>query len=75
MEIHLLAVAYVRSHHLSAETRETRKSREKSRSAGTRLKRYADWQSHSGWYQPPPRITRNEPVAGPVGSSAGHVAE
>ena len=60
--------------YLSAGTRETRKPRLPYRSPGPRQMRDADRQNHAGKYQLPPRTTRSEPVAGPVGSSVGDFA-
>jgi hypothetical protein len=37
---------------------------------GSRLKRYAERQYKAYSYQPPPRITRSEPLPGPTGSVA-----
>ena len=47
------------------------KAQEKMRFVGGNLLRADDWQSPATKSQPPPRNTRYEPVAGPVGSSFG----
>lgn len=70
----VLAVPRLRSLYLSPGTRETRKPRLPFQNPGTLLARIADRQISGGLFQPPPRITRDEPLVGPVGSSSGDLA-
>ncbi len=65
----LRAAHRLRSLYLSAGTRETRKPRPRERDPGSARLRNADRQYPAGRIQLPPRITRSEPVAAPVGSS------
>ena len=58
----------------SPRTSETRKPRMLLRLAGKLWKRSADRQRSAGEDQLPPRLTRNKPLAGPVGSSVGESA-
>ena len=52
----------------AAGTRATRKPRSRPRNPGQLPQRDADWQSLPPEHQPPPRVTRNESVVGPIGS-------
>jgi len=52
-------------------TAATRKPRWGSRPVGTNALRFAARQSQMASFQPPPRITRPEPVSAPGGSSVG----
>ena len=57
-----------------AGTAAGRKPRSMSRTPGVLLLRYADRQSAARSPQPPPRVTRAEPSATPVGSDADPLA-
>jgi len=54
--------------------RTMRKPRMSDRTSGVILSRFAERQLRALKIQPPPRLTRNEPLEGPVGSLVGDAA-